>query len=193
MGPAVRLDEPRWPGNGGVGVGGGGEPWCPSGLSPKWRDSLEDLSCKGAVLRECMIDTSPPPTPAAPGFSPCFLIPAVLGSGPALGTPNLAFEAQRQPQDWSSPWGPNALRSGQEAQTDGQHFSKTSPSLSLSGSEDTSWGPGLWCLGVYPHPEPEPHGGRKGCLHISPISALSSPAFFGGDRGGSSLLHAGFL
>ena len=53
LGPAVRLDEPRWPGNGGVGVGGGGEPWCPSGLSPKWRDSLEDLSCKGAVLREC--------------------------------------------------------------------------------------------------------------------------------------------
>lgn len=29
---------------------------CPSGLSPKWRDSLEEPSCKGAVLKECMAD-----------------------------------------------------------------------------------------------------------------------------------------
>ena len=61
LGPAVRFDEPRWPGNGGAGEGGGGEPWCPSGLSPKWRDSLEDLSCKGAVLGECVAD--PPHLP----------------------------------------------------------------------------------------------------------------------------------
>ena len=37
----------------------GREPWCPSGHSSKWRDGLEEPNCKGAVLKECMVD---PPT-----------------------------------------------------------------------------------------------------------------------------------
>lgn len=35
LGPAVRFEEPRWPGNWGAGAGRGGEPCCPASLSPR--------------------------------------------------------------------------------------------------------------------------------------------------------------
>ena len=59
LGPAVRFEEPRWPGNGGTGGGGGGSPGALQAFLPNGGTVWKNRIIKGAVLKECMVD---PPT-----------------------------------------------------------------------------------------------------------------------------------